>query len=80
MVIGFAAETQNLFKNSINKLKEKRCDWIFGNIVSEKSGFNQTKNKVLFVRNNKKIQWPVLKKEEIAKKIATEISKYFDAN
>ncbi len=80
LVIGFAAETQNLFKNSINKLKEKRCDWIFGNIVSEKSGFNQTKNKVLFVRNNKKIQWPVLKKEEIAKKIATEISKYFDAN
>ncbi len=80
LVIGFAAETQNLFKNSINKLKEKRCDWIFGNIVSEKSGFNQSKNKVLFVRNNKKIQWPVLKKEEIAKKIATEISKYFDAN
>ena len=56
------------------------CDWKAKTIVSEKSGFNQTKNKVLFVRNNKKIQWPVLKKEEIAKKIATEISKYFDAN
>ena len=80
LVIGFAAETQNLSKNSVNKLKEKRCDWIFGNIVSEKSGFNQSKNKVLFVRNNKIIQWPVLKKEEIAKKIAIEISKYFDSN
>ena len=77
LVIGFAAETENLVENSKEKLKKKRCDWIFGNLVSDKVGFNNPKNKVLFVRKNKTIQWPKLEKRDIAKKIVLEISKYF---
>ena len=42
LVIGFAAETNNLDKNAIEKLKNKNCDWIIANDVSKKeSGFNQ---------------------------------------
>ena len=77
LVIGFAAETENLIENSKEKLKKKRCDWIFGNLVSDKVGFNNPKNKVLFVRKNKTIQWPKLEKRDIAKKIVSEISKHF---
>lgn len=76
LVIGFAAETENLVENSKEKLKKKRCDWIFGNLVSDKAGFNNHNNKLLFVRKNKTIQWPKLKKRDIAKKIVLEISKH----
>ena len=38
LVIGFAAETQNLIKNAQAKLSKKGCDWIIANDVSPKSG------------------------------------------
>ena len=38
LVIGFAAETQNLIKNPQAKLSKKGCDWIIANDVSPKSG------------------------------------------
>lgn len=38
LVIGFAAETQNLIEYAQAKRKRKQCDWIFANDVSEKSG------------------------------------------
>ena len=36
LVIGFAAETENLSKNAMSKLKEKNCDFIIANDVSKK--------------------------------------------
>ena len=36
LVIGFAAETNSLKKNSLKKLSEKNCDWIIANDVSNK--------------------------------------------
>jgi phosphopantothenoylcysteine decarboxylase/phosphopantothenate--cysteine ligase len=38
LVIGFAAETQNLIENATAKLKRKGCDWIVANDVSPASG------------------------------------------
>tara|TARA_X000000950_G_C13897804_1_gene653642 strand:+ start:1935 stop:3125 length:1191 start_codon:yes stop_codon:yes gene_type:complete len=77
LVIGFAAETQDLIKNSKKKLLYKRCDWIFGNLVSEKIGFNKSRNKLYLVKKDTTTEWPTLYKSEIAKKIAAEISKHF---
>ena len=56
LVIGFAAETNNLEDNAIDKLKNKNCDMIIANDVSNKSiGFDSDLNEVtIFYKNNKK--------------------------
>ena len=56
IVVGFSAETENLIKNSLNKLKEKYCDFIVANDVSKKNtGFNVDYNKVSLIDENGKI-------------------------
>ena len=72
LVAGFSAETENLTKNSIDKMKKKHCDLIFANDVSEKGiGFNSDYNKVSVIdkKGNIKII-PKNKKSFIASKIA----------
>ena len=72
LVAGFSAETDNLTKNSINKIKRKHCDIIFANNVSQKNiGFNSDYNKVSVIdkKGNVKII-PKNKKSFIANKIA----------
>ena len=72
LVIGFAAETENLSKNAMSKLREKNCDFIIANDVSKKdTGFNSEFNKVLIINNHgiiRKISKN--KKSFIANKIA----------
>ena len=55
LVIGFAAETNNLESYAIKKLNEKNCDWIIANDVSKSNiGFNSDFNEVsIFYKNNK---------------------------
>ena len=55
LVIGFAAETNNVEENAKKKLMEKNCDWIIANDVSNKSiGFDSNFNEVsIFYRDNK---------------------------
>ena len=70
LVIGFAAETNNLDKNAIEKLKNKNRDWIIANDVSKKeSGFNSEFNEVTIHYKNKEI-----KKEKLSLKKKSEIS------
>jgi phosphopantothenoylcysteine decarboxylase/phosphopantothenate--cysteine ligase len=72
LVAGFSAETENLTKNSINKMKRKHCDLIFANDVSQKDfGFNSDYNKISVIdkKGNIKII-PKNKKSFIANKIA----------
>jgi phosphopantothenoylcysteine decarboxylase/phosphopantothenate--cysteine ligase len=72
LVAGFSAETENLTKNSINKMKRKHCDLIFANDVSKKDiGFNSDYNKISVIdkRGNIKII-PKNRKGFIANKIA----------
>ena len=56
LVIGFAAETNNLENNAIEKLKNKNCDMIIANDVSKHNiGFDSDFNEVtIFYRDNKK--------------------------
>ena len=73
LVIGFAAETNNIKENSKKKLIEKNCDWIVANDVSNKSiGFNSDFNEVTIFYKNKKINDEKLymkKKSEISDEI-----------
>ena len=72
LVAGFSAETENLAKNSIKKMRKKNCDLIFANDVSEKGiGFNSDYNMVSVIdkKGNVKII-PKNKKSFIANKIA----------
>jgi len=56
LVIGFAAETNNLENNAIEKLNNKNCDMIIANDVSKQNiGFDSDFNEVtIFYKNNKK--------------------------
>ncbi len=63
LVIGFAAETENLNKNAFSKLRQKNCDLIVVNDVSKKdSGFNSDYNRVSIIDNSGKIK--VVKKNK----------------
>ena len=77
LVIGFAAETNNLNENARMKLKDKNCDWIIANDVSkEKIGFNSEFNEVTIHYRDTKIKSEKLKlkkKSEISEEIVDRI-------
>jgi phosphopantothenoylcysteine decarboxylase/phosphopantothenate--cysteine ligase len=57
LVVGFAAETNDLENYAKKKLSEKNCDWIVANDVSSKSiGFDSEFNEVSILYKNKKIE------------------------
>ena len=68
LVIGFAAETDNIENNAETKLNNKNCDWIISNDVSNKKiGFNSDFNEVTIHYSDKN-------KEKLAYKKKSEIS------
>ena len=70
LVIGFAAETNNLQENAKKKLIEKNCDWIIANDVSNKSiGFDSDLNEVSIFYKNESI-----KNEKLFMKKKSELS------
>ena len=78
LVIGFAAETDDLDKNANNKLVNKNCDWIIANDVSKKeSGFDSDYNEVTIHYKNSKFEKEKLslkKKSEISEQIVDRIT------
>lgn len=70
LVLGFAAETENVIPNAQKKLNDKGCDWIIANDVSEDSGvFGGDSNMVHLVTRTGTQSWPVMPKEQVAKKL-----------
>jgi phosphopantothenoylcysteine decarboxylase / phosphopantothenate---cysteine ligase len=70
VLIGFAAETQNLEANARKKLQEKNADLIVANDVSAKdAGFDVETNRVLLISPDWKRELPLLSKLEVADKI-----------
>lgn len=68
VVVGFAAETNDLLKNAEKKLREKGADMIVANDVSQ-NVFGSDKDKVTILRQNGTIEeWPEMSKKEIASK------------
>ena len=72
IVAGFSAETKDITKNSLQKMKNKNCDLIFANDVSNKEiGFNSDYNKVSVIDQKGDIKViPKNRKSFIANKIA----------
>ena len=80
LVIGFAAETENLLDHARAKLKSKGCDWIVANDVSPETGvFGGAHNQVHLVTASGVESWPSLSKEAVAdglvRKIAAEFAR-----
>jgi len=76
LVIGFAAETNNLENNAIKKLRNKNCDMIIANDVSNQSiGFDSDFNEVtIFYKDNKKEKLFVKNKSLISNEIVERIN------
>jgi phosphopantothenoylcysteine decarboxylase/phosphopantothenate--cysteine ligase len=75
LVIGFAAETNNLENYANKKLSEKNCDWIVANDVSNKKiGFDSNFNEVsIFYKNNKADKLKYKPKSEISDELVEKI-------
>ena len=75
LVIGFAAETNDLENYSIKKLNDKNCDWIVANDVSNKKiGFNSDFNEVsIFFKKGNKEKLSYKHKSEISDEIVEKI-------
>ncbi len=76
LVIGFAAETNDLDTNAIDKLKNKNCDMIIANDVSnQKIGFNSDLNEVtIFYKDKKKEKLFLKNKSLISEEIVERIN------
>ncbi|HTR86691.1 MAG TPA: phosphopantothenoylcysteine decarboxylase, partial [Reyranella sp.] len=76
LVVGFAAETENLVANAIDKRKRKGCDWILANDVSPATGtFGGERNTVHLVGPEGVEDWPTLSKDEVAVRLADRIAR-----
>ena len=76
VVVGFAAETNDLLKNAEKKLREKGADMIVANDVSQ-NAFGSDKDKVTILRQNGTIEeWPEMSKKEIASKLLVYVNSF----
>ncbi len=75
LVIGFAAETQDVEANAKLKLDRKGADLIVANDVSPSTGImGGTRNSVKLIRRDGIEQWPDLSKDEVAVRLAALIA------
>ena len=76
LVIGFAAETNNLINNAKDKLKSKKCDWIIANNVLEEPGvFGGDNNNITLITKDNIESWDKCSKTKVAKKLASKVIK-----
>lgn len=73
LVVGFAAETQDLIKNAEAKLIAKGCDWIVANKVGLGMGFDLEHNDVVLLTAHEKERWERMGKAAIARKLIRRI-------
>jgi len=70
LVVGFAAETENVLENAKEKLHSKKLDAIVANDVShEDSGFDTATNKIAIITSKDSVELPLMSKGEAADRI-----------
>ena len=75
LVVGFAAETDDLMANAQAKRGRKNADWIVANDVSPATGImGGTDNTVHLVTAEGVEHWPMLAKDEVARRLAERIA------
>ncbi|MGI8670452.1 MAG: bifunctional phosphopantothenoylcysteine decarboxylase/phosphopantothenate--cysteine ligase CoaBC [Aridibacter sp.] len=76
MVIGFAAETDNVIEYAKSKLKKKNLDMVIANDITKKgAGFNTDTNIATIITNENEFDLPLMSKRELADKILDEVVK-----
>src|SRR6185312_5643531 len=75
LVIGFAAETENVVANATAKRQRKGCDWILANDVAPGTGtFGGDSNTIHLIDANGVEDWPAMTKQEVAFRLAARIA------
>jgi phosphopantothenoylcysteine decarboxylase/phosphopantothenate--cysteine ligase len=78
LVVGFAAETEDLIANAREKLERKGCDWIVANDVSAGTGvMGGARNRVHLVTADGVEDWPEMTKTEVAARLTARIAAHF---
>jgi phosphopantothenoylcysteine decarboxylase/phosphopantothenate--cysteine ligase len=81
LVIGFAAETDDVIENARAKRLRKRCDWILANDVSPGTGtFGGDRNTIHLVDAEGIEDWPVMTKREVAQRLAERIARHLEVS
>ena len=75
LVIGFAAETNDVEANARAKLARKRCDWIVANDVSRAGVMGGDENAVTLISDKGAEAWPKASKAQVAERLAQEIAR-----
>ena len=71
LVVGFAAETENVIANATAKRARKMCDWIIANDVSPETGImGGGENAVTVISKNGADSWPLIDKTQVARRLA----------
>jgi len=75
LVVGFAAETENLIEAATEKRRAKGCDWMLANDVSPGTGtFGGDNNTVHLIDDSGVEDWPTLTKDEVGRRLAVRIA------
>ncbi|MEJ6390629.1 bifunctional phosphopantothenoylcysteine decarboxylase/phosphopantothenate--cysteine ligase CoaBC [Gymnodinialimonas ulvae] len=75
LVVGFAAETDDVVANATAKRARKGCDWIVANDVSPETGImGGSENRVVLISQDAAEEWPRLPKGEVARRLAQRIA------
>ncbi len=75
LVVGFAAETDDVIKNATAKRKRKGCDWIVANDVSPETGImGGSENAVTVIKASSSEEWPRMSKDQVAARLAADIA------
>lgn len=75
LVIGFAAETDNILDHAEAKRKRKGCDWIIANDVSPETGImGGERNRVTVLSDQGREEWDEMSKMAVAERLATKIA------
>ncbi len=77
LVVGFAAETDDVLTHAEVKRKRKGCDWMVANDVSpgEHCAMGGERNTIYLITDDGEEAWPEMPKDEVARKLAARIAK-----
>ena len=77
LVVGFAAETEDLERHAQEKLGRKKCDMIVANNVAQGRVFGEEENEVQLITRKGATPWPRMHKKLVAKKLVATITDHF---
>ncbi|MCB1556289.1 MAG: bifunctional phosphopantothenoylcysteine decarboxylase/phosphopantothenate synthase, partial [Alphaproteobacteria bacterium] len=78
LVVGFAAETEDLLDNAAAKRLKKGCDWLLANDVGSENIFGADENHVYLVTDSGIVEWERAGKRDVAERLVREICDFMN--